>query len=70
MKNWAILKTITMYATVKYISDTFYVFAGNDIDKNGVITMLKNAGFEITSLGFGRYGHFNKNHKLEIIITN
>jgi hypothetical protein len=59
-----------MYATVKYISDTFYVFAGNDIDKNGVITMLKNAGFKITSLGSGRYGYFNSNSKLEIVITN
>jgi hypothetical protein len=46
------------------------VFAGNDIDKNGVITMLENAGFEITSLGSGRYGYFNSNSKLEIVITN
>ena len=69
MKNWEILKTIMLYATVKHISDTFYVFT-NDIDKNGIIAMLENAGFSITNLGFGRFGYFNESHKLEIIITN
>lgn len=70
MKNWEILKTIMLYATVKHIANTFYVFVNNDIDRNGIIYMLENSGFKITDLGCGRFGYFNKDNKLEIIITN
>ena len=70
MKNWNILKTIMMYASVKHIVDTFYIFVNNDIDKNGIIYMLENAGFEISNLGCGRFGYFNADNKLEIVITN
>lgn len=70
MKNWNVIKTIMLYATVKHIANTFYVFVNNDIDKNGIIRMLENAGFEITDLGYGRFGYFNKSKELEIIITS
>lgn len=70
MKNWNVIKNIMLYATVKHIADTFYVFVNNDIDKNGIIHMLKNAGFEITDLNNGRFGYFNENHKLEIVISD
>lgn len=70
MKNWNVIKTIMLYATVKHIANTFYVFVNNDIDKNGIIYMLENSGFKITDLGYGRFGYFNENHKLEIVISD